>query len=386
MPDAPEENVLPPGSEIRNKMNEFEILKAIENYLDGTMTKEEKLAFEQMRKTNADLDEKVVEHHAFATQLKKHGRIRHFKQELNHIHAGLVDRNLIEPHPQSAKIVPFKKWWIRNRKVVAVAASIAGIITLMTTAILQQISPKASTDIQQLKRQVNIIANNQQAQNRKLAQLSENGKGISPNQEQLSGGTSFLIDGDGYLVTKLHVVSGASTLIVSNGNHEYVAKNIYADAANDLAILKIEDEDWKNTGILPYSLRKSATDLGEELFTLGYPRNTIVYNRGYLSASTGYNDDSLSIQLTISANPGNSGGPVLDKNGDIIGVLSARHQKADEVVYATKAVNISAAIQKLKEDTTYNNLQIPTSSNIKNLKRTDQIKKIQDCVFMVKAY
>ncbi|WP_163202633.1 trypsin-like peptidase domain-containing protein, partial [Citrobacter koseri] len=72
----------------------------------------------------------------------------------------------------------------------------------------------------------------------------------------------------------------------------------------------------------PYIIRKSNADLGEEIFTLGYPRNEVVYGMGYLSAKSGYNGDTLSYQIQMSVNPGNSGAPVFNKVGDIIGVLS----------------------------------------------------------------
>ena len=90
----------------------------------------------------------------------------------------------------------------------------------------------------------------------------------------------------------------------------------------DLAILKIDDKDFKPVNTLPYSIRKTQPDLGEELFTLGYPRDEIVYNMGYLSAKTGYKGDTTSCQLSLTANPGNSGAPVFNKNGEIIGIIT----------------------------------------------------------------
>jgi hypothetical protein len=51
--------------------------------------------------------------------------------------------------------------------------------------------------------------------------------------------------------------------------------------------LKINDEDYKPLNSLPYGIRKSGAELGEPLFTLGYPRDEIVYNEGYMSAKTG---------------------------------------------------------------------------------------------------
>jgi S1-C subfamily serine protease len=105
-----------------------------------------------------------------------------------------------------------------------------------------------------------------------------------------------------------------------------------------------------------------------------------------MSARSGYNDDTLSIQIAISANPGNSGGPLLDRNGDIIGILSTRDKQANEVVFASKAVNINKAIEELKKDSSNLTIKLPNASNLKGIDRVQQIKKIQDCVFMVKGY
>ena len=104
-----------------------------------------------------------------------------------------------------------------------------------------------------------------------------------------------------------HQAAGAQGL----GGHQVVG------AGAQHGVLKINDADYESLKSIPYSIRKSNTDLGERIFTLGYPRNDIVYGEGYLSARTGYNSDSLSYQVQISANPGNSGGPVFNNNGEI---------------------------------------------------------------------
>jgi S1-C subfamily serine protease len=127
--------------------------------------------------------------------------------------------------------------------------------------------------------------------------------------------------------------------------------------------------------------------LGEPIFTLGYPRDEIVYNQGYMSAKTGFNGDTMSCQIAVSANPGNSGGPVFNKNGEVIGILSTAQSKAEGVVFAIKAKNIFQAIDDMKkEDTGYHRVKAPTVSNVKSMDRVQQVKQIQDCVFMVKSF
>ncbi|HSC52330.1 MAG TPA: serine protease [Phnomibacter sp.] len=368
-------------------MDDLLLLDKVERYLRNEMNEVEKTEFELLRNNNPDIDQLVVDQHAFLNQLEKYGQQKEMKHLLHQTHSRLLEQNLISPAAAPAKPATVIEFWKRYKRTIAVAASIAGVTALSISAAMQLFAPKASQGyLQNLSKKVNALENRQNAQNQKINQLITSPNSKIPETEQLSAGTSFLIDGDGYLATNFHVINEASTLVVVNNGHEYIAKTVYTDVTNDLAILKIEDKDWKSVSHLPYGIRKNNADLGEELFTLGYPRNTIVYNRGYLSAGTGYNDDSLSIQLSISANPGNSGGPVLDKNGNIIGILSTRDRQSDAVVFATKAVNINKAIEEMRKNTEFKDLQIPSKTSIRNMDRVDQIKKLQDCVFMVKAY
>ena len=151
----------------------------------------------------------------------------------------------------------------------------------------------------------------------------------------------------------------------------------------DLAILKINDTGYKTITNLPYSIKRANSDLGEQFFTLGFPRNEIVYGEGYVSAKSGNDGDSTAYQLTVSANPGNSGGPVVNRNGEIIGIITAKDSKADGVVYATKSRNIFKLIDEIKKSDTATSIKTPAGNGLKGVERTQQVKKMEEFVFMV---
>lgn len=371
-------------------MDDALLLDAIEKYLSGAMTEEEKTAFEAYRRAHAHVDHAVVEHQMFLKGLNYYGSRKGMKHKMVHLHQQLEQNGEIPGSITEKQKAPIVRFWERHKRTIAVAASIACITALSISGIMSGITPQKNQDyLQQLSRKMSQIEGMQREQSKKINQLIDSAEVAgtkAPDMVQKSGGTSFLIDEDGYLVTNAHVVEGASTLIVVNKGKEYIASKVYTDKDNDLAILKIKDKDWKKSARIPYDIRKNMVDLGEEVYTLGYPRNEIVYNKGYMSASTGYMDDSASIQLTISANPGNSGGPVLDKNGSIVGILSTRDKQSNEVVFASKASNLAEAIEALKKDSAHRSLNAPRYTSLKKMDRVQQVKRIQDFVFLVKGY
>ncbi|MEO7961525.1 MAG: trypsin-like peptidase domain-containing protein, partial [Ginsengibacter sp.] len=115
---------------------------------------------------------------------------------------------------------------------------------------------------------------------------------------------------------------------------------------------------------------------------LGYPREEVVYGEGYLSAKSGYFGDTSSYQVSISVNPGNSGGPVVNRNGEIIGIISSKETNADGVVFAIKSKNIYTAIKDIISSDT---IKLPSVNTLKGLDRVQQIKKLEDFVYMVKG-
>jgi serine protease Do len=85
---------------------------------------------------------------------------------------------------------------------------------------------------------------------------------------------------------------------------------------------------------LPYSIRKVEQQSSAKRSLHWVTRaSDIVYGEGYVSARTGFNGDSLSYQVQISANPGNSGAPVFNNSGEVIGIVSTRQAQAEGVAF-----------------------------------------------------
>jgi serine protease Do len=363
-------------------MQDTALLDAVERYIRGEMLPEEKEFFEHVRSSNPDVDQLVVEHSLFLEKFDQYGKIRQFKTELNEVHRQLAQEGEIKEQSPAIVITLWKKY----KRVVIVAASIAGITALSISTLIASLSPKVSPA------KVDLLMGQIAAQGSKINKIMNtqiNSTGAATTFDH--GGTGFLIDGKGYLVTSAHVVRGATQIDVQNSLGEYNARIIQLDPAADIAVLKIEDTAYHPFNGLPYGISKSDGDLGEQLFTLGYPRPEIVYGQGYMSAETGFQGDTTEFQLTIAANPGNSGTPVLNNDGEVIGIVTASQHNAQGMVFAVRSKNIFRAVDSMKVDSSLQkmdsnlvHLHIPTTSSLKGVDRVHQIKRIQDYVFIVK--
>jgi S1-C subfamily serine protease len=205
-------------------------------------------------------------------------------------------------------------------------------------------------------------------------------------------GTGFFISKDGYLATNYHVIAEASEIeieFIRNGQKQnYKVKVVQSDKQNDLAILKIEDNLFSPFSSIPYNFQTSLTDVGSNVFALGYPMalsvmgTEIKFTDGKISSKTGFQGDISTYQMTTPIQPGNSGGPLFDFDGNLVGINSAkiRADVADNVSYAIKSSYLKNLIDVLPST-----LSLPNDKTIMNKTLTEKIKIISDYVVLIRV-
>lgn len=145
----------------------------------------------------------------------------------------------------------------------------------------------------------------------------------SPGSIGRSTGTGFAVTRD-RLVTNRHVVNNCRSVRVLHGDSSHPAQVLAQDASRDLALLRIPGD-----GLVPLVLAHRPRDLGEPITILGYPLAEVLgpsvrVSTGIVSALAGLRNDRRMLQITAPVQPGNSGSPVLDEQGHLVGVVVTR--------------------------------------------------------------
>jgi len=361
-------------------MDDILLLNAVERYLKGEMSAEERTFLEDLRKTDPEVDQMVVEHTFFINEVEKYGGLKNFKHSLIEVETKLTEEGVIDQSKLQGK-ARLVYMWKRYKRITAVAATIAVIVSILTAGLTSAYNnTKTDPKLIDLSREIQKIKNDATKTSKALNVVISK---ISPNATPKSGGTGFLIDPQGYLITNAHVLKGKTIVATNEKGQQFLATVCMIDDIRDIAVLKIDDKDFVPYKSLPYSINKSV-NLAEPIYTMGYPKDQIVYGEGYLSSETGYRSDTLTYQIAIAADHGNSGGPVLNKNGDIIGILTDKSEGG--AVFAVKSRYIFNTVDNLKKDSAFANIKLTNTNTIKNLDREHQVQKVNNCVFLIKSY
>jgi hypothetical protein len=357
-----------------------QLTETIERYLNGEMTKDERTRFEKQRSEDADVNTKVAEHKHFTNLIKQYGERLELEKRLDAIHdeidvQALEDELLIHP----SWII---RTWRNHHSKISVAASIAIFAVLCTLFFTGYLSNRELNYVQ-LKRDVRMLNTKIEKTNHTLTELNHTGK-INVNPGNFKG-TGFALSSNGYLVTDFHVIKDADSVYVQGADGKsYRTKVIYTEPQSDLAILEINDPLFKTLGAIPYSFKKAETDVGEIVFTVGYPRDEMVLGPGYLTASIG--SDSTQYQVSTPVDFGNSGGPLFDNKGNVVGIVNAKQTHIEGAAYAVKSSFLLKAIKDIPADSLKQALNINSKNVLAGLTRAQQYKKLQSYIFMVRVY
>jgi S1-C subfamily serine protease len=210
-----------------------------------------------------------------------------------------------------------------------------------------------------------------------------------------SSGSGFFLSSSGIIATNAHVISGASKIevVVSNeiGTFTYKTKILLSDNKNDVALLQIDDSTFKGLSSIPYGLSEKG-EVGEKVFTIGYPLNDVMGTNykltdGIISSKSGIEDDIRYYQISVPIQPGNSGGPLFNKDGTVIGITSS---KLNSKAVGTDVQNVNYAIKASYLLNLYNMLpnpaKIETTSQVANKQLQDQVKVLKNYVCLIKVY
>ena len=155
------------------------------------------------------------------------------------------------------------------------------------------------------------------------------------NQVESGAGSGVIISSDGYILTCAHVVSGASNITVTIGDTDYPATVVGEDDTSDVAVIKIDAD-----GLTPATIGNS-DDLavGEDVLAVGNPLGELggtvtsgivsALNRSVTIQGTSSTNTMSLIQMDASVSPGNSGGGLFNRNGELIGLVNAKSSSSD---------------------------------------------------------
>jgi S1-C subfamily serine protease len=139
-----------------------------------------------------------------------------------------------------------------------------------------------------------------------------------------ASGSGFAVTSDGYVITNYHVIKGCTDVKIHDKGNAFISTIITFDPNNDIALLK---GDFKPRSFYPLS--RETPKLLTEVYVAGHPfgqdiSTTVKVTRGIVSSLTGIANNFSNLQIDAALQPGNSGGPIMDNKGNVVGVAVAK--------------------------------------------------------------
>ena len=232
-----------------------------------------------------------------------------------------------------------------------------------------------------------------------IANGNNNKSDFNPNSKNWVGsGSGIVLSKSGLIATNNHVIEDANYIEVEltyDGEiKSFKARIIKTDEINDLAILKIEDENFETYGDIPYNFSSDIKKTGSKIYALGYPSainseggeglmgKEIKFTDGRISAKTGIGGSPIFYQTTAPLQGGNSGGPLFDEKANLVGINTAilESDKFENVSYSVKSRFLLNLIEVISEE-----FELPDNEKTGRKSIEDQIEILSKYVALVKV-
>ena len=194
-------------------------------------------------------------------------------------------------------------------------------------------------------------------------QLNNSSSSLEIKTGDNATGTGFMFSSSDYVITSYHVVHGSKSINVRLTNGERIDASIAVqDTHNDIAILKLSKPPTSRHNIIILG-ESSSVKTGDRVFTYGFPLVDLLgnaeprYSEGFVNSLSGISNDSRLFQVSIPIQPGNSGGPVFNEKGELIGIAtSSIDAEKTKKVFGSSPQNVNFAIKSFYINSLLTNL------------------------------
>ena len=204
-------------------------------------------------------------------------------------------------------------------------------------------------------------------------------------------GTGVIISKSGYVLTAAHVIANSSKLMAVTIDGLKSARVVSVDESNDIALLKLEKGDYTSLEIT--SSRN--VRLGQSVSTIGFPNPYLQgfspkVTKGEISSMNGIIDDPRSWQISVPVQPGNSGGPLLNDDGKLVGLVESKlglraaqvtNDLPQNVGYAVKSAYLIPLIESLKDVSIDSNIPVTNKESFE-----DMVARCEKATVMILNY
>lgn len=358
------------------------IWELAEAYIAGTMPEPEILALQTRLAADQDFATEFYESANLIRSMEGAGKQKKFRSTLKEIHAA---QTAIDKPKASRRIqLPAHLW-----RTAAVAASVAVLTSTITYSLLKPSLNNAESKYNMIVRKVDNLNESQKqlsTEQHKIAADVNKLKTPKPAAPVRQTGTGFAINNDGYFVTSYHVTDGADSVYIQDHNGDYYKASVFTtDKTADIAVLKVEKKNFHfGKGEVPYTFTAGKSGLGTKVFTMGYPKDQVLYSEGYISGRNGFNGNDIQYALVLPAGHGQSGSPVVDDAGNIVGIVTAISGEAEANTYAVTSKALTELLhKKTNEEGT---IRLPKVNRLGRMSRDERINTMELYTFSVKVF